>query len=238
MRPKRRSCCPVCTRRITEQGNGGRVPDRSPRRGDACSGDRPRAGRSEFVSAAKTAIPRMNLPTEVRSGEGDRQGTDWQSCLNGVTAATFNGPWFITFAWQDGEALRVDLEQYHRREGMTEHSVKRPLERPPLHPGEVLREDVLPALGLSVSEAAKRLSVSRQQLHRILACTHPITVEMALRIGRLVAMVPDSGSGCNRTTICGVWSRDCGANWKRLHRPRRYAPISPSTTEGSAIPAD
>ena len=24
-----------------------------------------------------------------------------------------NGPWRITFAWQDGEALRVDLEQYH-----------------------------------------------------------------------------------------------------------------------------
>ncbi len=24
-----------------------------------------------------------------------------------------NGPWCITFAWQDGEALRVDLEQYH-----------------------------------------------------------------------------------------------------------------------------
>ena len=73
---------------------------------------------------------------------------------------------------------------------MTERSVKRPLKRPPLHPGEVLRQDVLPALGLSVSEAARRLGVSRQQLHRILACTHPITVEMALRIGRLVGNGP------------------------------------------------
>jgi len=24
-----------------------------------------------------------------------------------------NGPWCITFEWQDGKALRVDLEQYH-----------------------------------------------------------------------------------------------------------------------------
>ncbi|MBW1834061.1 MAG: type II toxin-antitoxin system RelE/ParE family toxin [Deltaproteobacteria bacterium] len=24
-----------------------------------------------------------------------------------------NGPWCITFEWEDGEALRVDLEQYH-----------------------------------------------------------------------------------------------------------------------------
>lgn len=73
---------------------------------------------------------------------------------------------------------------------MTEYKVKRPLARPPIHPGEVLREDVLPALGLSVSEASKRLGVSRQQLHRILACTHPVTVEMALRIGRLVGNGP------------------------------------------------
>ena len=54
----------------------------------------------------------------------------------------------------------------------------------------VLREDVLPALGLSVSETARRLGVSRQQLHRILVCTHPITAEMALRIGKLTGNGP------------------------------------------------
>jgi addiction module HigA family antidote len=73
---------------------------------------------------------------------------------------------------------------------MEEFLVQRPLRRPPIHPGEVVREDVLPALGLSVSEAARRLGVSRQQLHRILACTHPITTEMALRIGRLAGNGP------------------------------------------------
>ena len=73
---------------------------------------------------------------------------------------------------------------------MTEYRVKRPLQRPPIHPGEILREDVLPALGLSVSETARRLGVSRQQLHRILACTHTVTVEMALRLGRLIGNGP------------------------------------------------
>jgi addiction module HigA family antidote len=53
-----------------------------------------------------------------------------------------------------------------------------------------MREDILPALGLSVSETARRLGVSRQQLHRILACTHPITTEMALRIGKLAGNGP------------------------------------------------
>ena len=78
---------------------------------------------------------------------------------------------------------------------MVEYSVKRPLKRPPIQPGEILREDVLPSLGISVSEAARRLGISRQQLHRVLACTHPITTEMALRIGKFV------GNGS------GVWLR-------------------------------
>jgi len=78
---------------------------------------------------------------------------------------------------------------------MVEYSVKRPLKRPPIHPGEILREDVLPSLELSVSEAARRLGISRQQLHRVLACTHPITTEMALRIGKFAGNGP------------GIWLR-------------------------------
>ena len=73
---------------------------------------------------------------------------------------------------------------------MGEYSVKRPLKRPPVHPGELLREDVLPAMGLSVSDAARRLGISRQQLHRVLACTHPITTDMALRIGKFAGNGP------------------------------------------------
>ena len=74
---------------------------------------------------------------------------------------------------------------------MREYTVTRPVKRQPTHPGEMLREDVLPALGLSVSEAARRLGISRQQLHRVLACTHPITTEMALRIGKFAGNGPD-----------------------------------------------
>ena len=75
-------------------------------------------------------------------------------------------------------------------EVMGEYFVKRPLKRLPVHPGEILREDVLPTLGLSVSEAARRLGISRQQLHRVLACTHPITTDMALRIGKFAGNGP------------------------------------------------
>ena len=63
--------------------------------------------------------------------------------------------------------------------------------RPPTHPGAILREDVLPALGMSVSQVAKALGVSRQQLHCILAETAPITPEMALRIGKFCGNGPE-----------------------------------------------
>jgi addiction module HigA family antidote len=61
---------------------------------------------------------------------------------------------------------------------------------PPVHPGEILREDVLPALGLSVSEAARQLGVSRQTLHRAMAGTQAITPEMALRLGKFCGNGP------------------------------------------------
>ena len=64
-------------------------------------------------------------------------------------------------------------------------------DREPTHPGEVLREDVLPALGLSISAAARRLRVTRQTLHRILACEQAVTPEMAVRLGKFCGNGPD-----------------------------------------------
>lgn len=52
----------------------------------------------------------------------------------------------------------------------------------PPHPGLTLRDDVLPALGLSVTEAAKQLNVSRVALSRVLNGRAAVSPEMALRI--------------------------------------------------------
>ncbi len=62
--------------------------------------------------------------------------------------------------------------------------------RPPTHPGAILREDVLPALGLSVSEAARQLGVTRQTLHRIMSEKTSITPAMAARLGRFCGNGP------------------------------------------------
>ena len=53
------------------------------------------------------------------------------------------------------------------------------------HPGHILRERILPSLGLSVSDMARMLRISRQTLHTILAGTASVTPEMALRLARL-----------------------------------------------------
>ena len=54
----------------------------------------------------------------------------------------------------------------------------------PVHPGEILREDILPALSMSKTAVAKSLGISRQTLYDILNEKQPVTVEMVVRLGK------------------------------------------------------
>jgi len=54
-----------------------------------------------------------------------------------------------------------------------------------------LREDVLPALKLTVKAAAAHLGVSRQALHAVLSGRAAVSPEMAARIGKLCGNGPD-----------------------------------------------
>ncbi len=55
----------------------------------------------------------------------------------------------------------------------------------PAHPGEFLAEIVIPGTGLTKSDIARRLGISRQTLHDILAQRQPVTPAMAVRLGKL-----------------------------------------------------
>lgn len=61
----------------------------------------------------------------------------------------------------------------------------------PTHPGEVLREVVLPAVLPSKAEIARMLGVSRQHLYDVLGERKPVTSQMALRLARLFGGEPD-----------------------------------------------
>ena len=67
--------------------------------------------------------------------------------------------------------------------------------RVPTHPGAILREDVLPALGVSKAKFARSIQVSRQMLYDILNEKRPITVPMALRLGKVLGNGPNIWAG-------------------------------------------
>jgi len=73
---------------------------------------------------------------------------------------------------------------------ITKRAAKHSAERQPTHPGAILREDVMPALGISISEAARQLGVTRQTLHRVMAEKVSITPAMAARLGRFCGNGP------------------------------------------------
>ena len=61
----------------------------------------------------------------------------------------------------------------------------------PIYPGLIIRDDILPALRITVNEAAEQLGVSRVTLSRVINGRSAITAEMALRVGKWLG----NGSG-------------------------------------------
>jgi antitoxin HigA-1 len=76
-----------------------------------------------------------------------------------------------------------------------EYRADRSPDRCPAHPGELLREVIIPATGRSKSEIASLLGISRQHLYDILRERKPVSPQVAVRLGKLF------GDGA------GVWVR-------------------------------
>ena len=62
--------------------------------------------------------------------------------------------------------------------------------RNPEHPGAIVREDCLAELGLSVTEAARRLGVGRQALSNLVNEKAGISIEMAYRLSKAFGSTP------------------------------------------------
>jgi addiction module HigA family antidote len=63
--------------------------------------------------------------------------------------------------------------------------------RRPTHPGEILREDVVPALNITQGELAQRLGVSRRTVNEIMQEKRPVTVDTAHRLARALGTSPE-----------------------------------------------
>lgn len=78
---------------------------------------------------------------------------------------------------------------------MTKTSKRGTVNRAPTHPGAILREDVLPKLGVSKAAFARSIHVSRQMLYDILNEKRPVTTAMALRLGKVLGNGPNIWAG-------------------------------------------
>jgi antitoxin HigA-1 len=78
---------------------------------------------------------------------------------------------------------------------MAEYRATRNPDRCPSHPGELLREVILPATGRTKTEIASLLGISRQHLYDIIEERKPVSPVVAVRLGKLF------GDGA------GVWIR-------------------------------
>jgi addiction module HigA family antidote len=67
----------------------------------------------------------------------------------------------------------------------------RPLQRRPVHPGEMLREDFLPEYGLTVATLATAVGVSRQSINELVGERRAVSPEMAVRLARLFGNSPE-----------------------------------------------
>ena len=71
--------------------------------------------------------------------------------------------------------------------------------RPPTHPGGILKRHYLEPLNLTVSTAAKALSISRKTLSKIVNERCAITPDMALRLSRAFCTTPNLWTNLQQT---------------------------------------
>ena len=74
---------------------------------------------------------------------------------------------------------------------MPDLPVKRPVARPPTHPGALMREILDDHLRLQSADAAQRMRVSAQALEAVLSGAEAVTADIALRFGRLTGGAPE-----------------------------------------------
>ena len=60
--------------------------------------------------------------------------------------------------------------------------------RSPTHPGALLREDILPTLGISQAALAEKIGVSRQTIAEVMAEKRSMSIDLAYRLGALFEM--------------------------------------------------
>jgi addiction module HigA family antidote len=86
--------------------------------------------------------------------------------------------------------------------------------RRPTHPGAILREDVLPHLGMTQKDFADRLGVSRLTVSEVIHEKRPVTPDMAMRLGRLLGNGPEIWLRMQQTL--DLWELEQRGNYNHI----------------------
>ena len=93
----------------------------------------------------------------------------------------------------------------------------------PVHPGTILRRDVLPALGVSTVSVANALGISRQHLYDIMGAKKPVTAATALRLGRYLGNGPDLWINLQTRYDLAMAAREMADELGAIHPAERIA---------------
>lgn len=93
----------------------------------------------------------------------------------------------------------------------------------PVHPGTILRRDVLPALGVPTVAIAKALGISRQHLYDIMNAKKPVTAPTALRLGRYLGNGPDLWINLQARYDLAIAEREMADDLKRIRPAERIS---------------
>lgn len=86
----------------------------------------------------------------------------------------------------------------------------------PVHPGELLREDILPAVARPKTEIARLLGISRQTLYDILNEKQPVTPGMALRLAKMFGGTAESWVNMQRNYDLRIAERELAGELAKI----------------------
>lgn len=89
---------------------------------------------------------------------------------------------------------------------------------PPVHPGEILKEDFMIDYNLKSTELARRMGVPRSRIEAIIRCERAITIDTAIRLSKIFKWSAQTWVNIQNKYDTEIAMREHGDEYKKLKR--------------------